>query len=150
MRSPHPLEIFFDHIDMFLHVTTYDAAVSFIDGFNYANHGATLTGLREWLIPQVNKYSNMSWSVLVLHLAFPGTLVPRDKITSEEIEEKLVKFLFDLFRRFFEESTGNWGFRLIYLKYDAWLRRQSWYGPGSPDWIPLPIKRERKKTKGLG
>jgi hypothetical protein len=131
---------------MYLHDPKFDAAVGFVDGFNAACDGTALLGLHEWLVAKLGFGNNLAWSALVREL-----LMEQERAHStEDLEARLVRGLFAILVEFLKERRSPNGLRTIFLRYDAWLRSQEWYTPGSPSWIsmPPPARRRARRPKG--
>jgi hypothetical protein len=52
-------------------------------------------------------------------------------------QKRAVKDLFSLLKEFAVERAKPVGLRGIYLRYHKWLKKQSWYGPGSPGYVRM-------------
>jgi hypothetical protein len=112
---------------MYLRVNTYDVAVAFVDGYDFALSGGLLVGFREWLIVRVDGADNMAWTELVL-------LTLGDPEAQGE-QSELIKGLFRVLEEFMAVRDVYGGLRRIYAAYEKWLQRQDWYKPTDPDWI---------------
>ena len=123
---------------MFLPAVTYDAAASFVMGYDIAVHGGLLWAFREWLIPQLNGGSNMAWPGLVQMLMERRT--PTSEAAKKEPPVKhqaaAVEFLLATIETFLHERDHMDGAHRIFASYERWLKEQDWYGPSSPHWIP--------------
>jgi hypothetical protein len=112
---------------MYLRVNTYDAAVSFVNGYNIALSGGLLVGFREWLIVRVDGAENRAWTELVLlELGDPE---------AQGEQSALIKGLFRVLEEFVAVRDVSGGLRRIYVAYEKWLERQEWYITTHPDWI---------------
>ncbi|MCY1018558.1 hypothetical protein [Pyxidicoccus sp. MSG2] len=114
---------------LFLPSVDYDVAVAFLLGFDAATEGGCLMGFREWLVPQLGGGNNLHWAGLVLNLMKRETEVQRSE--GNHSEKERVEFLLSTLDMFHQERTSSDGLRAIYLRYEAWLRTQSWYTPPS-------------------
>jgi hypothetical protein len=112
---------------MYLRVSTFDAAVSFVDGYDMALSGGLLVGFREWLIVRVDGASNMAWTALVL-------LALEDPEAQGE-QSVLIKGLFRVLEEFVAVRDVYGGLRRIYAAHEKWLQRQDWYTSTHPAWI---------------
>jgi hypothetical protein len=112
---------------MYLRVNTYDAAVSFVNGYNIALSGGLLVGFREWLIVRVDGANNMAWTELVLlELGNPE---------AQGEQSVLIQGLFRVLEDFVAVRDVHGGLRRIYAAYEKWLQRQDWYTSTWPGWI---------------
>jgi hypothetical protein len=124
--------------EMYLPVVTYEAAASFVLGYDAALQGGLLLGFREWLVTQLKQGSNLSWSVLALELirqrAPESISVNTSPMTDNH--SAAVDGLLSTIETFLRERNQTGGARRIFATYGQWLEQQDWYGPSSPDWIP--------------
>jgi hypothetical protein len=123
---------------MFVWHVSYDTLISFIDGYDTALQGGALRGFREWLVVKNNGGGNLTWSGLVLCLAFPDAEDPFEALNaSPESQKRALNKLFDLIEAFIQirEDRVRDGIRQVFFEYEKWLQRQEWYGPGSPDYL---------------
>jgi hypothetical protein len=129
---------------MYLQDPTYAAVSALILGYDLAKEGGVLCGFREWLITRLGAGNNLAWPVLVLHAAFPDASDPLEIVRSNPaMEKRAIDTLFELLAEFDLARSGPDGMRRIFLDYEAWLRRQSWYKPNSPHWIEFPRPNNR-------
>src|SRR5262249_60017406 len=63
---------------MYLHPETYASVAGFVCGYDAAYEGGVLAGFREWLVIRLETGSNLGWSALVLHAAFPKAPSPQE------------------------------------------------------------------------
>jgi hypothetical protein len=125
---------------MYLQEPTYASVSALILGYDLANEGGVLIGFREWLIARLGLGNNLTWSVLVLHAAFPNATNPQETVrSSRDADKQAIETLFELVAEFDHTRSAPDGLRKIFLDYEAWLRRQSWYTPKSPHWIDCPV-----------
>jgi hypothetical protein len=124
--------------EMYLPAATYEAAVSFVAGYNAAFDGGLLIGFREWLITQLNEGNNLAWSELVLDSLQQRALgsVTGEKPSTEAAHRAALEGLFNTLEAFFQERSQYDGARRIFAAYEGWLQKQEWYKPSSPQWIP--------------
>jgi hypothetical protein len=120
---------------MYLSLVEFDVAAAFIQGFDLASNGGALVGFREWLVVKLGYGNNLAWSESALRLAFPDAEAPRQCLLQSGEQKRAVELLFRLLEEFWQEREAPHGLRRIYLKYQAWLQRQDWYGPKSPDYF---------------
>jgi hypothetical protein len=123
---------------MYLPVATYEAAASFVLGYDTAVNGGLLFAFREWLITQLRDGNNLGWPALVLELIKQRALVPASDEKSHAIDDERAALdgLFSIIETFLEERSQVGGARRIFAAYEKWLKEQDWYGPSSPHWIP--------------
>jgi hypothetical protein len=119
---------------MYIRPATYDTAVAFVDGYDTATQGGLLVGFREWLVVKLDGGNNLIWSVLVSDLMHHTTGMKEFK--SPDDHNAAIEFLFATLDQFLGERDERGGMRRIYVAYERWLRRQDWYEPSSPGWIP--------------
>jgi len=134
MTLPLALQKFRERPLMYISNETFGEVVAFISGFDVASHGGTLGGFREWLIVKFDGGNNLSWSALVLDcfaLQQPGA----GKLVTASDNLAAIAYLFETLDQFMNEQRTPEGVRRVYVRYQQWLRRQSWYGPKSVDWI---------------
>lgn len=137
MALPYNLSHIRTHMSMWLPVQpSFNTVVAFLQGIDVATNGGLLLGFREWLIPRVSGHAEMSWNVLVLCSAFPNSPDPRTELGGIADQQEFISHLFDLLEAFNDEKQNSLtGLRGIYLRYEKWLKGQSWYNPSSPAWI---------------
>ncbi len=121
---------------MFVLHADYHSVSAFIGGYDTALQGGALYGFREWLVVKADKGNNLCWDGLVLCLAFPDADDPFELDGSSETHRLALDTLFDLIDEFLTvREDRECGVRRIYVEYEKWLRRQSWYGPDSPGYL---------------
>jgi hypothetical protein len=143
MALPSVIERILRRPGMYVRSETVDSVFAFLEGYDQALEGGFLVGFREWLITQLGdaNYGNLAWSALV------EVTFERKRLEGRAALDEM----FALLEAFTAARSQRDGLRSIFLKYEALLRRKSWYGPGSPGWIPihLPLKkRARHPAKG--
>jgi hypothetical protein len=111
---------------------SFGQAMAYIAGFDQAHNGDFLAGFREWLITRVGTGSNWAWQGLVRYIAFPD--IKRWELPPEEDKQAKVVSL-DLLTEFLAVRGKRDGRLRIYDSYGKWLRAQSWYRPGSDDYL---------------
>lgn len=119
---------------MYLPVTTYEAAVAFVLGYDSAINGGLLWGFREWLIVRLAEGNNLAWPGLVLELIRSRSASSAGPQSSDE-QRAAVESLLAIIEEFLSERDRVGGGRRIYAIYEQWLQSQDWYGPSSPDWL---------------
>jgi len=72
-----------------------------IQGYDLAANGEFLIGFGDWQRARVDRqFHNMSWSVLVLCLAFPDSKTPWNELDGAESDTTAIGVLFDLIGEF--------------------------------------------------
>jgi hypothetical protein len=108
---------------------SFGQTAAFVNGLNAGRDGMFLIGFREWLIVRADLGDNLVWESLVRHIAFPGQV---ERSPSVEGDEHAREVLLDLLSEFLAaRDMRHEGLLRIYDAYGKWLRRQSWYEPGS-------------------
>jgi hypothetical protein len=109
---------------------SFGQTAAFVNGVNAGQDGKFLIGFREWLIVRAkDKGADLAWEGLVHHIASPGGV---SRSRSAEDDEHARDVLLDLLSEFLAARERHEGLLKIYDAYGKWLRRQSWYRPGSP------------------
>ena len=86
---------------MYLRVVNYDSVAACVQGFDLGTDGEFLNGFGEWLRDRVDpKFHNMSWSVLVLCIAFPESKTPWNELDSAASNTTAIRTLFDCLSEF--------------------------------------------------
>ncbi|MEA5363527.1 hypothetical protein VA596_28625 [Amycolatopsis sp., V23-08] len=99
----------------------------FLLGVDAGNDGGLLTGFTESLVPRVGTGANLTWTSLVLHLAFPGrTTGWRDEAAGDG-RQVAVDQLFALLDEFLERRAAPGGTAAIFDEYLTWRRAQPWH-----------------------
>jgi hypothetical protein len=135
MATPNDLRRALSRPGVHIPAVEFDMIVAFIQGFDLASNGGALAGFREWLIVKLGVGNNLAWSGLVLRSAFPDSDAPRKCLLQENGHKQAIAQLIELLDSFWQLTESPDGLRRIYLRYEAWLKTQEWYGPSSPQWI---------------
>ncbi len=135
MPLPYDLDGVRARPTMYLRSAEFDSVASYIDGLNAGTHDSLLLGFREWLVPRRDGGTNLVWSDIILDLAFLGVPDARAQLQQPSNHSKAIECLFRNLEKFWDERCTPNGLRAIYLRFHAWLKRQEWYSPASPDWI---------------
>jgi hypothetical protein len=108
---------------------SFGQTAAFVTGVNAGQGSNFLIGFREWLIVRAGLGESLGWQGLVRHIAFPGEV---SRSRSADGDEHTREVLLDLLSEFLaaRDMTHD-GLLRIYDAYGKWLRRQSWYKPGS-------------------
>ena len=81
---------------MYLRVVNYDTMAACSQGYDLAKDLSFLDGFGDWLRERVDpRYHNMTWSVLVLCIAFPDSGVPWKNLDTSEGNSRAIQALFD-------------------------------------------------------
>lgn len=103
---------------------TYAVIAAFLQGYDAAYEGGLLAGFREWLVVRLMTGSNLGWSALVLHAAFPGTQSPQDALrTKPNAERVAIDVLFNLLAEFDEMRKQHEGLKDIFVAYERYVSR---------------------------
>lgn len=141
MALPYDL----DHVrrcaSMWILAPSFDTMAAFVQGADMAANRGILTGFREWLVVKVGWGSDVGWTELVLALAFPGSECPRAELAKLTDQTREIECLFELLEDFWHDKEEA-GLRVIYLRYEKWLRDQDWYEPSNPSWFDLSDPRD--------
>lgn len=119
---------------MYINPATYETAVAFVNGYDAAIRRGLLVGFHEWLVVKLDNGNNLAWPSLVSDLIQRTNTVK--ELKSPDDHKAAIEFLFATLDQFLDERDEFMGLRRIYNAYERWLRRQDWYGPSSPHWIP--------------
>ncbi|MFI6309891.1 hypothetical protein ACIBEK_07130 [Nocardia fusca] len=89
----------------------FTTAVAFVEGFNQANDGRTLSGFQSFVINQLNggKRSSLHWSSLIAKSEFSSTLDNDVAIMdlSPEAQRALINRMIDLLMEYDACQTGE-------------------------------------------
>lgn len=113
-------------------LTTFEATVAYLNGYDDAILGSLLNGFREWLIVRAGGGSNLSWPALVEN-AMRLQLGEQGQKDSPEAAVFILRTLDE----YHQVRSAPDGLRRVYLAYEKWLKRQSWYGPDSSQWLGI-------------
>ena len=117
---------------MYVREPTYASVSALVIGYDLACEGGVLAGFREWLIPRVDTGNNLAWPELVLRVAFPDAVDPREAVRASSVTERhAIDTLFGLVGEF-DDLRSKSGLKQIFHDYELWLSRQDWYTEGSP------------------
>jgi hypothetical protein len=98
---------------------SYRDYCTFLAGVDAGNNGQVLTGFRESLVPRVGNGDNLTWTSLVLHLAFPDHTAGWHEEAAGEGRQIAVDLLFSLLDEFWERRAAPDGTG----RHDSRLRR---------------------------
>ncbi|MFD0560395.1 hypothetical protein FB566_4400 [Stackebrandtia endophytica] len=116
---------------------SFGQVAAFISGLDAAKDEYLLEGFREWLIVKVGFGSNLGWSILALHVIFPGRSKMHPSGFSEDESKYAGEMLIDLLLEFLKIRSSG-GLTGIYHAYITWLRKQEWYREGFPGYLEEP------------
>jgi len=107
---------------MYLLEERYAVIAAFIQGYDLACEGGLLAGFREWLVVRLMTGSNLGWSALVLHAAFPNSKSPQTALQADpEGERAAIETLFDLLAEFDEIRKRHDGLMEVFIAYERFL-----------------------------
>jgi hypothetical protein len=114
---------------MYFQQETYAVVAAFLLGYDSACEGGLLAGFREWLVVRLGTGSNLAWSALVLHAAFPNAPSPQQEVLNgPSTERRAIETLFDLLTEFEEVRSQPDGLRKIFGAFDVWSKGASSIG----------------------
>ncbi|MFP1624188.1 hypothetical protein ACLB9X_03005 [Streptomyces sp. 5K101] len=102
---------------------TFATNTAFILGLDAGTSWNMLTGFQEWLVVRLGRGHDLTWPVLVRHLAPSGWTHP---LTSQADAEALTT-LYRLLREYFDQREQTDGLATIFKDYQSWLTTQAWY-----------------------
>lgn len=107
---------------MWLDEETYGSATAFVSGYDAACEGGLLAGFKEWLVVRVGSGTNLAWSALVLHAAFPDHSSPQEALDPDpRVHRQAIETLFRLLAEFEDARAGSDGLRRIYSAFEQWV-----------------------------
>jgi hypothetical protein len=106
---------------------SYHDYCTFLLGVDAGNDGGLLTGFTESLVPRVGTGDNLTWTSLVLYLAFPGRTSGLHDEAAGAGRQVAVDLLFTLLDEFFGRRSAAGGTAAIFDEYLTWRKAQSWY-----------------------
>ena len=128
----------------------FSSVSGFLLGADCACHNGLLMGFDEWLVVKVGYGTNLAWPHLILELAFRTGQRPSKRIkypSTPDEQKKAVDLTFELLREYFELVDHPSKLRRIYLQYEGWLRKQSWYDSDWPEWVETWADKPRRKKR---
>ena len=94
---------------------------AFIHGVDAGNEWQFLVGFHEFLVVRAGKGANLTWTGLVLHIAFPGNdHLAADLLDDPDRDRHAVDTLFDLLDQFLERRVRHGELVLMFAEYSAW------------------------------
>jgi len=105
---------------MFVANVDYDSVVAFLIGYDAALSNCHLLGFHEWLVLEVSYGSNLSWSEVVLKIAFPESDIPRQQLCDSRTHQHAIKSLSECLGRFYEAKIRFRGIQKIIIEYREW------------------------------
>lgn len=110
---------------MYVQEETYAVVSAFVLGYDEAYQGGLLAGFAEWLMVKLEKGSNLSWPVLVLHAAFPDVLSPQEEVRASSVSERYaIDVLFRLIAEFDEVRSRPGGLNDVFGAHREWRQSQ--------------------------
>jgi hypothetical protein len=102
---------------------TFPGVCAFIQGVDAGNEWQFLAGFREFLVVRAGKGSNLTWTGLVLHIAFPGNdHLAADLLADPQREQHAVDTAFALLDEFLERRAQHGEPAKIFAEYVAWRK----------------------------
>ncbi|MFM9629810.1 MULTISPECIES: hypothetical protein [Streptomyces] len=110
---------------------TFASTTAFVLGLDAGSTWNLLTGFQEWLVVLLGRGHDLTWPVLVRHLAPGGWIHPQ----TDRSDSEAVTTLYRLLNEFLDERQQPAGLAAIFRNYQEWLATQSWYqfSPPAPD-----------------
>jgi len=91
---------------MYLRVVNYDTMAACVQGYDLAKDLCFLDSFGDWLRQRVDpRFHNMTWSVLVLCIAFPGSKVPWENLDTSEANSSAIQVLFACLSEYCEATN---------------------------------------------
>jgi hypothetical protein len=102
---------------------TFATATAFVLGLDAGSNWHMLAGFQEWLVVRHGTGHNLTWPILVRHLAPGGWVHPLTQPT----DTAAVTTLHQLLSQFFDAREQPDGLGKIFKSYQSWLTTQAWY-----------------------
>lgn len=102
---------------------SFAANTAFILGLDAGTSWNMLTGFQEWLVIRLDHGHDLTWPVLIRHLAPGGWIHP----LTPHAEAEAVTTLYRLLREYFDQREQPDGLAVIFKNYQSWLANQAWY-----------------------
>lgn len=102
---------------------SFSAMTAFLLGLDAGNSWNMLTGFQEWLVVRLGQGHDLTWPLLVRHLAPGGWSHPLTK----QADAAAVNTLHRLLRDFFTIRERPDGLASIFRDYQSWMVTQDWY-----------------------
>ncbi|WP_020557360.1 hypothetical protein [Embleya scabrispora] len=102
---------------------SYATTTAYILGLDAGTSWNMLTGFQEWLVVRLGRGHELTWLVLVRHLAPGGWVHP----LTPRADTDAVVALHLLLSGFFDTREQPNGLALIFRNYQSWLTTQAWY-----------------------
>ncbi|WP_127357131.1 hypothetical protein [Actinacidiphila soli] len=102
---------------------SFSAMTAFLLGLDAGSSWSMLTGFQEWLVVRLGRGHDLTWPLLVRHLAPGGWTHPLTK----QADAAAVITLHRLLRDFFTIRERPDGLARIFLDYQSWMVTQDWY-----------------------
>ncbi|WP_326951353.1 hypothetical protein OG439_22745 [Amycolatopsis sp. NBC_01307] len=121
---------------------SYHDYCTYLLGVDAGHDGGLLTGFKESLVPRVGTGDNLTWTSLVLYLAFPGRTSGWHDEAAGDGRQVAVDLLFTLLDEFLETRSRARGTAAIFAGYLAWREAQPWARPASLGQV-VPADQDR-------
>ncbi|WP_406510588.1 TniQ family protein [Streptomyces sp. NBC_00212] len=118
---------------------SYATTTAFLLGLDAGSSWSMLTGFQEWLVVRLGKGHDLTWPVLVRHLAPGGWVHP----LSAPADTAAVTTLHRLIGEFFTTREQPDGLARIFRDYQSWATAQDWYHLKDP--AKSPASREEPR-----
>lgn len=102
---------------------SYATTTAFLLGLDAGNSWSMLTGFQEWLVVRLGKGHDLTWPVLIRHLAPGGWVHP----LSAQADAEAVTTLHQLIGEFLTTREQPDGLARIFRNYQSWAIDQDWY-----------------------
>jgi hypothetical protein len=106
---------------------SYHDYCTFLLGVDAGNDGQLFSGFTESLVPRVGSGNNLTWTTLILHLAFPHRTSGWYDEAAGEGQQVAVDLLFSLLDEFLERRSTSGGTAAIFDEYLTWLKAHPWH-----------------------
>jgi len=102
---------------------SFATTTAFILGCDAGSSWGMLTGFQQWLVVRLGEGHDLTWPVLVRHLAPTGWTHP----LTPAADADAVATLFQLLNQFLDQREQPDGLAKIFKEYHAWLNTQAWH-----------------------
>ncbi len=104
---------------------TFRGLCAFVQGVDAGNEWQFLAGFREFLVVRADKGANLTWTGLVLHIAFPGNdHLAAGLLADPEQEQHAADTLFQLLDEFLERRSRHGEPTKVFAEYLDWRKAQ--------------------------
>lgn len=102
---------------------TFTTTTAFVLGLDAGSNWNMLAGFQEWLVVRRGAGHDLTWPILVRHLAPGGWVHP----LTQQADTAAVTTLHRLLGEFFDAREQSDGLARIFRDYQSWLTTQAWY-----------------------